>query len=82
MMSVVKIDERGRVTLPKLMRDSERAVVIPAGSFAVVIPVPRAPEVHAANWLSSKRSGKELKHTAEKRARDDAVKRAKRHRQL
>jgi len=81
-MSVVKIDERGRVLLPKELREADRAVVIAAGSYALVIPVRSKPEEHAAGWLVTKKSAKELKAAAEEEARKDALARARRRRQL
>ncbi|GBC68517.1 hypothetical protein HRbin01_00200 [archaeon HR01] len=82
-MSVVSIDERGRVILPKGIREmGERAVVISAGSFAVVIPIPKEPASVAEGWLKSKRGGKELGLVADRRAKADAVARARRRRQL
>lgn len=69
-MAVVTIDERGK------------AVVIPAGSFFVVIPVPADPYKFAGSWLSTERAVKELKVIAEKRAAEDAIDRAKRRTQL
>jgi bifunctional DNA-binding transcriptional regulator/antitoxin component of YhaV-PrlF toxin-antitoxin module len=82
-MSVVEIDDRGRMTIPKKigLRKS-RAIVIPAGSFFVTIPLPKTPQKEAENWVPSRRGRKQLKIEAEKRAREDAVNRAKRRRQL
>lgn len=82
-MSVVSIDKRGRVILPKGIREmGDRAVVISAGSFAVVIPIAKEPASVAEGWLKSKRGRKELGLVAEKRAKADAVARARRRRQL
>jgi bifunctional DNA-binding transcriptional regulator/antitoxin component of YhaV-PrlF toxin-antitoxin module len=82
-MSVVEIDERGRMTVPKkLGLRKSRALIIPAGSFFVTIPLPKTPQKEAEKWLATKKERKELKIQAEKLAREDAVKRAKRRRQL
>ena len=82
-MSVVHVDERGRITLPKEVRgESDRAVVIPAGSFAVVIPISKEPVKEAEGWLKSSKKREELGMLAEKRARFDAVSRARRRKQL
>lgn len=82
-MAIALIDERGRLTLPKETGIRKgRAVVIPAGSFIVIVPLPKEPQAEAGAWLPSKRSRKELKILAEKLAAEDAVKRAKRRRQL
>jgi bifunctional DNA-binding transcriptional regulator/antitoxin component of YhaV-PrlF toxin-antitoxin module len=82
-MSVVEIDDRGRMTVPKkLGLRKSRALIIPAGSFFVTIPLPKTPQKEAEKWLSTKKERKELKIQAEKIAREDAVNRAKRRRQL
>ena len=57
-------------------------MVIPDGSFFVVIPVPVDPCKFAGNWLSTEHTVKELKVIVEKRTAEDAVIRAKRRRQL
>lgn len=82
-MTLVFIDERGRITLPKEIRQKGgRAIVIPAGSFAVVIPVSEPVEKGAYRWLKSKKERRELKTIAEERAREDAAGRAGRRRQI
>jgi bifunctional DNA-binding transcriptional regulator/antitoxin component of YhaV-PrlF toxin-antitoxin module len=82
-MSVVEIDDRGRMTVPKkLGLRKSRALIIPAGSFFVTIPLPKTPQKEAEKWLSTKKERKELKIQAEKTAREDAANRAKRRRQL
>jgi len=82
-MSVVKIDERGRMTLPKALGLREtRVVIIPAGSFFVLVPIPEKPLEAAEGWLPSDMERKKLKELAEKAAREDALKRAKRRKQL
>ena len=82
-MSVVEIDERGRMTVPKkLGLRKSRAIIIPAGSFFVTIPLPKAPEKEAEKWLSTNKDHRELKNLAEESAAQDAVNRAKRRHQL
>jgi bifunctional DNA-binding transcriptional regulator/antitoxin component of YhaV-PrlF toxin-antitoxin module len=82
-MSVVEIDARGRLTVPKKMGlRKSRALIIPAGAFFVTIPLPKTPQKEAENWLSTEKEHKELKIQAEKTAREDAVNRAKRRHQL
>ncbi len=82
-MSVVEIDERGRMTIPKKMGvKKSRAIVIPAGSFFITIPLTKAPEKEAEKWLKTSKDRKELKVEAEKLAQEDAVNRAKRRHQL
>jgi hypothetical protein len=71
------------MTVPKkLGLRKSRALIIPAGSFFVTIPLPKTPQKEAEKWLATKKERKELKIQAEKLAREDAVKRAKRRRQL
>jgi bifunctional DNA-binding transcriptional regulator/antitoxin component of YhaV-PrlF toxin-antitoxin module len=82
-MSVVEIDERGRMTIPKKIGiKKSRAIVIPAGSFFITIPLSKAPEKEAEKWLPTDKERKELKVEAEKLAKEDAVNRAKRRHQL
>ena len=82
-MSVVTVDERGRMTIPKdLHVKSTKAIIIPAGSFFVTIPLPTKPHEKASSWLPSKLESKELKALAEKSAFENAVKRAKRRKQI
>ena len=82
-MSVVEIDERGRMTVPKkLGLRKSRAIIIPAGSFFVTIPLPKVPHKEAEKWLSTSKEHRELKNFAEESATQDAVNRAKRRHQL
>ncbi|MEM3549527.1 MAG: VapB-type antitoxin [Candidatus Bathyarchaeia archaeon] len=82
-MAVVKVDERGRMTVPKELGIREtKAIIIPAGSFFVAIPLPKTPHEKAKEWLTTSKSRRELKTLAEKAAGEDAVKRAKRRKQL
>jgi bifunctional DNA-binding transcriptional regulator/antitoxin component of YhaV-PrlF toxin-antitoxin module len=82
-MAIVKVDERGRMTVPKKLGIKKtRAIIIPAGSFFIAIPLPKTPHKEAGEWLITGKEGKELKILAEKAAKEDAVKRAKRRRQL
>ena len=82
-MTVVTVDERGRMTIPKeLGVKKTRAIIIPAGSFFVTIPLPAQPHEHAGSWLPSKRERKELKALAEESALEDSLERAKRRKQV
>ena len=78
-MAVVVVDERGRLTIPSELhvRDT-KATLIPAGPFLIIVPIPSQPLVASSSWLRIKLSNKELKALAEKQARKDAVKRARR----
>jgi hypothetical protein len=82
-MSVVEIDERGRMTIPsKVGVKKSRAIVIPAGAFFITIPLPTKPQETAQNWLPTDETRDQLKAKAEDLARQDAAKRAKRRNQL
>lgn len=82
-MSVVEVDERGRMTLPKKMGlRKSRVLIIPAGTFFVTVPLPKTPQKEAEKWLDTKKERKELKQLAEKAEMVDAVARAKRRKQL
>ncbi|MEM3944110.1 MAG: hypothetical protein QXJ59_08480 [Thermofilaceae archaeon] len=82
-MAVVRVDEQGRMVIPKEFGvRATRAVIIPAGSFLVVIPLPGAPHEKSGGWLTSSRSRAELKRAAEEAARRDAAERARRRGQL
>ena len=48
----------------------------------MTMPIVKTPEREAKNWLSATNEREELKVDAEKLARDDAVDRAKRRKQL
>jgi bifunctional DNA-binding transcriptional regulator/antitoxin component of YhaV-PrlF toxin-antitoxin module len=81
-MAVVTVDERGRITIPKEMGiRGTRAVVIPAGSFIIAIPLPEKPEKVAEGWLETGKTREELGALAEEEAKKDATTRAKRRRQ-
>ncbi|MCX8193641.1 MAG: hypothetical protein N3G77_07530 [Nitrososphaeria archaeon] len=56
--------------------------VRPAGSFAVLTPVPEPSEKTSFNWMPSKKERRELRLLAERLAHKDAVARTKRRRQL
>ena len=82
-MSVIEIDERGRMTIPKKIGAKKtRAIVIAAGSFFITIPLTKTPEKKAEKWLQTTKERKKLKAEAEKLAQQDAVDRAKRRQQL
>lgn len=82
-MTIVTVDDRGRMTIPKeIGLRKTRAIVIPAGPFFVTIPLPKAPYKEAKEWLTTQQEKKKLKTLAEKVAKEDAVKRAKRRKQL
>ncbi len=75
-MSIVSVDDRGRMTIPKEMglRDT-RAVIIHAGSFIVAIPLPKEPLKVAGGWLGTDKTTRELRAGADKTAQKEASKR-------
>ncbi len=82
-MPVVSVDDRGRVTFPKETGvRGGKAVIVSAGSFFNIIPIPEDPEKYAEGWLDSDKSRKELKELAEEKAREDTKKRTERREQL
>jgi virulence-associated protein VagC len=73
-MSLVEVDERGRVTIPKEMRtDAEKVLIIPLGESYMIVPIPKAPAEHRM-----KVSGKEAKKVAEGRLAAEVKGRARR----
>jgi len=74
------VAERIKIPSELHVRDT-KATLIPAGPFLIIVPIPSQPLVASASWLRTKLSNKELKALAEKQARKDAVKRARRRRQ-
>ena len=82
-MTIVVVDNRGRMTLPKETGIRKtRAAFIPAGTFFVIIPLPTDPHKHAGGWLKTDKTREGLKAEAERLALEDAVLRAKRRKQL
>lgn len=82
-MPVVEIDERGRMTIPKkLGLKKTKAIIIPAGSFFVTIPLVKAPQKETEKGFTSNKEHRELKNLAEEAATQDAVNRAKRRHQF
>lgn len=79
-MSIVRVDSRGRMVIPKKIGvRGTNAIVIPAGSFLVVIPLPKMPE---GGWLITNKSRRELKDVAEKQGRKDAIERMRRRKNI
>ena len=82
-MSVVDIDERGRMTVPKDMGlRGGRAVVLSAGTFFIVVPLKGDPYDFGKDWLKTDKETLELKRSSESQASEDAVMRAKRKGQI
>jgi len=83
MAEVAKVDDRGRVKLPRgTAKAVSSVVIIDSGAYFLCIPIPRDPLQASASWLKSDKSTKEMKRMAEAEARRDALSRAKRRGQL
>jgi bifunctional DNA-binding transcriptional regulator/antitoxin component of YhaV-PrlF toxin-antitoxin module len=81
-MSVVEVDDRGRFTIPReIGLRGTKAVIIPAGTFFVVIPIKGDPYKLATSWLKTEKSIENLKDEAEALASEDAAMRKKRREQ-
>ncbi len=76
-MSIVEIDDRGRVTIPKEIRiEADKALVIPMGDSYMVIPMPRAPiEFDMSD------TGESAKERAEKKLAEEVGLRTRRRRE-
>ncbi len=75
-MSVVEVDDRGRFTIPKEIGVRKaKAVVIPAGTYFLVIPITGDPYDYAKDWLKTGETTQKLKGAAEEMAAEDAEKR-------
>ncbi|MBO3842257.1 MAG: hypothetical protein FGF48_07570 [Candidatus Brockarchaeota archaeon] len=82
-MAVVRVDGRGRMTIPKEIGiRGTRVVVIPAGNFFITIPLPETPYEGAEGWLATGKERERLKKLAENSAKENAVKRVRRRKQL
>lgn len=68
-MSVIELDERGRITLPKEVRKSlkmnGRVLVINAGDHVKLVPIPENPLQVLNGAISIGRPFKELRSEAE-----------------
>lgn len=68
-MSIVKLDRRGRLTLPKKTRESldigKKVLVINAGDHLKIIPLPSAPLRILHGAFNTKKTFKELRRQAE-----------------
>jgi bifunctional DNA-binding transcriptional regulator/antitoxin component of YhaV-PrlF toxin-antitoxin module len=76
---VVEVDDRGRLTIPKeIGLRGSRVIVIPAGTYFVVLPITGDPYQYAKDWLKTDKTTRELKDSSEKAATEDAAERHKR----
>jgi len=82
-MAVTKVDDRGRIKLPRdLVSPGESVVIIDANSYFLGIPIPSDPLMSSGSWLKEDLDVKELKRVAEDGAGEDARSRAARRKQL
>ena len=80
-MSVVEIDERGRVTIPKEIRvAADKALIIPMGETYMVVPIPKAPlefDVKdtgvSAKARAERKLSEEVRARAKRRQRDNRI---------
>ena len=70
---VAKVDDRGRIKLPKGMAKADSVIIIDAGTFFIGIPIPRDPIAETSGIIKTNLSVRKLKEVAEKEAEKDAV---------
>ncbi len=79
MATVVKVDDRGRIKLPRnLVKPREKVLVIPAGSRIVVIPIPPRPLVTSGSWLKISIDRKRLREIVDEEALKEISEKLKR----
>jgi AbrB family looped-hinge helix DNA binding protein len=75
-MSIVELDRKGRLTLPKKIRESlgigRKVLIINAGDHLKVIPLPSDPFKVLEGTLSLKKPFRELRKQAELMAEGEA----------
>jgi hypothetical protein len=82
-MAVTKVDDRGRIKLPReMVSPGESVIIIDANSYFLGIPIPSDPVLSSGSWLKEGRDVKELKRAAEDSAGEDARDRATRRKQF
>jgi len=82
-MAISKVDDRGRIKLPReMVSPGESVIIIDANSYFLGIPIPSDPLLSSGSWLADARDFKGMKRAAEVRAGEDATSRAKRRKQL
>jgi AbrB family looped-hinge helix DNA binding protein len=77
-MSILELDSKGRLTLPKKIRESlemgEKVLVINAGDHLKVIPLPSDPLRILHGAFNTKKTFKELRKQAELTAQKETEK--------
>ena len=66
---MAKVDDRGRVKLPKdFASPRDRTVILPAGRGIVLIKVPSKPLEESSSWLKTSKDKEELRGLADSKA--------------
>ena len=78
MVSVVKVDDEGRIKLPGRLAKFGSMVIIDFGEYFIGIPIPKDPLATTSGIIRSGESIEELKRKAEEDAAKDALERARR----
>ncbi|QXJ32557.1 VapB-type antitoxin [Saccharolobus shibatae] len=73
MAYVAKVDDRGRIKLPKNLANANSVIIIEAGTFFDGIPIPKDSLAETSSIIKTELSVKELKEIAEKEAGRDAL---------
>jgi len=82
-MAVAKVDDRGRIKLPReMVSPGESVIIIGANSYFLGIPIQPDSLMSSGSWLKGAPDVDQLKQAAEERAGEDARTRAKRRGQL
>ena len=77
-MAIVKMDAQRRLYIPKALKfEGEKAIILPYGTSYLLIPIPGN-----IIEIEVKAPSRELKAKAEEKAREDALERARRCRQI
>ena len=78
MVSVVKVDDEGRIKLPGRLAKFGSVVIIDFGEYFIGIPIPKDPLSATSGVIRSGESIEELKRKAEENTAKDALERARR----
>jgi len=80
-MSILELDSKGRLTLPKSIRESldirKKVLVINAGDHLKIIPLPSDPFQILHGAFNIRKSFKELRRQAEETAEDETKRRGR-----
>ena len=78
MGSVVTIDNKGRIRLPKRLAKYGSVIIIDVSEYFIGISIPKDPLAATSDIIKSEKSIEELKKEAEEEAARDALERARR----